>query len=132
MTEADNYFLMIWQEGGIISLFLFLYLSFVIIKQIARVYRHQDEPYLKAGCSAALSCYLCIMLWGITAVSFGLFPAGYYVWIFAGLSIAIGRMQKPETNPTTATRPEDSFLGKGQFSETSDGEIQDSHYKTLN
>lgn len=92
-TEADNFFTLIWMESGSIGLILFLLLLFVILKEIVRIYRRQSDPYLKAGCSAVLSSVIYVTMWGISSVSFRLFPAGYYVWMFVGLAIAIERIE---------------------------------------
>ena len=97
VSDGENFFVSTWMLGGIIGLFTFLFLLFAILRETERVYRRQSDPYLRAGCSAALVSFLCVIVWGIFAGSFGLFPTGYYVWIFAGLAIGIGRIEETET-----------------------------------
>ena len=96
VSPGENLFIGIWMLGGIIGLFIFLFLLFAILRETERVYRRQSDPYLRAGCSAALVSFLCVIMWGVSAASFGLFPAGYYAWIFAGLAIGIGRIEETE------------------------------------
>ncbi len=93
---ADNMFVMIWSEAGTIGLFAFLSLIFVILRESERIYSRQSDPYLRAGCSAVFTSVLCITIWGIGAVSFSLFPSGYYVWMFVGMLIAVKRIKEAE------------------------------------
>ena len=97
VSTGENFFVAIWMLGGAIGLFIFLFLLFAVLREIERVYRRQSDPYLRAGCSAALVSFLCVIMWGISAGSFALFPAGYYAWIFAGLAIGIGRIEETKT-----------------------------------
>ena len=96
-VNADNFFVGMWRSTGTIGLLIFLYLLLSILKETESIYNSQSDPVLKAGCSAALCTVLCITFWGIGAGSFGLFPAGYYVWIFVGLLVAIWRIKESET-----------------------------------
>jgi len=96
LTRADNMFVMIWLEAGTIGLFAFLSLIFVILKESESIYSRQSDPYLRAACSAVLTSVLCITIWGIGAISFSLFPSGYYVWMFVGMLIAVKRIKEAE------------------------------------
>ena len=87
---------------------------FAILREIEKIYGYQSDPYLKGGCSAALSAVLCTTMWGIGARSFALFPLGYYVWIFVGLAIAVESIKEAEiahsVKPDRNLPPEKSQL----------------------
>ena len=123
VSPGENFFVAVWMSSGIIGLFIFLFLLFVILRETERVYRRQSDPYLRAGCSAAFVSFLCVTVWGIFAGSFGLFPSGYYAWIFAGLAVGIGRIEEAET-AYSHDSAEDLSLGEGQFPCLSAGESE--------
>jgi O-antigen ligase len=90
-TRADNFFLMIFVEGGLIGLGLFVNLLISIVKKLKTSHDIVGSPVQRASCSLAIGMLLYLIGWGFTSVSFRLFPAAYLTWMFIGVALSMIR-----------------------------------------
>jgi len=112
ITKADNFYLMVFVEEGLAGLFFFGLLLIVTAKSLARRYLMSGEGFKRAWLGAALFELIYVAIWGIGAVSFRLFPAGFIVWLFLGLAIRAELLPEPERGEEVFRwpRPRESAL----------------------
>ena len=90
-TRSDNFFLLVFVEGGLIGLGLFVYLLARIFGTLKTSYDTADSPMLRASSSLAVGMLFYVCGWGMTAVSFKLFPAGFLIWMFIAIALSMIR-----------------------------------------
>ncbi len=90
-TKADNFYLLLFVETGIVGVILFGFFIFNISKSLLRFHNFLSSPSSRAICGAALGVIVYLLGWGISSVSFRLYPAGYFAWIMVGLAFSSAR-----------------------------------------
>jgi O-antigen ligase len=91
-AEADhihNTFLEILYNNGIVGLLPILIMSVVIVINLARVIKRPATPQARYYGAAALALYLHLLLWGVTAPTFGSAPDNRFMTFFTVLVISM-------------------------------------------
>jgi hypothetical protein len=103
---TENGYLHVGIQMGFPGLVLFCWILLALIRHSVRVYRHVQDPLLKAVAAAAAGISLEVALGNLLGVAFDAFPLDLYFWTFAGLLVTLPHVEAAEASEEAApSRP---------------------------
>jgi len=87
----SNYF-QLTGEMGLIGLGVFLWILFVLFKELIRDYKLFNDNYLKILSVSLLACFVAFLINGLTESSLFYSRVAIMFWFFAGLSLSLKKL----------------------------------------
>jgi hypothetical protein len=91
-------------QVGLLGLASFVFLIGAMIKLAAKTYRRTSDPFLKGLCFGHIGVVVAISLGSLFAGYFEGRYTSYYMWMGAGIVIALGRQYRPQAGSRFARR----------------------------
>jgi putative inorganic carbon (HCO3(-)) transporter len=110
---TENGYLHVGIQMGFPGLILFCWILIALLVNAARVYRHVQDPLLKAVAAAAAGIALEVALGNMLGVAFDAFPLDLYFWTFAGLLMTLPHVEAAEQPEEPRSAPSWPYMRYG-------------------